>query len=111
MKRLLVALFSLLVLASQPALAAKGTAEQRRAEIKAMRAQTLQELFHDIPDAQEVLENAWGYAVFSNTGMNLLLFSTARGAGVLRDHRDGTDQPEQDDPHGPATLDEVLDYC
>ncbi len=32
-----------------------------------------------------------GYAIFSNTGVNLLLFSTARGGGILRDHRDGTD--------------------
>jgi hypothetical protein len=56
-----------------------------------MRAEVLEELFESIPDARKILENSQGYAIFSKKGMNLLLFSTARGAGILRDHRDGSD--------------------
>jgi lipid-binding SYLF domain-containing protein len=79
------------LLFSANVMASNGTVEERQKEILDMRSTVLKQLFNDIPDAKVVLEGSWGYAIFSNTGLNLLMFSTARGAGVLRDFRDGSD--------------------
>lgn len=76
---------------TEPTTAPEPTAEERRQTIDSMRSEVLVRLFENIPDAREILEQSMGYAVFSKKGMNLLMFSTARGAGVLRDHRDGSD--------------------
>src|SRR6185369_17663278 len=43
---------------------------------------TLQDLYKLQPTAQGAIQKSAGYAVFNNMGANLLLVSTARGAGV-----------------------------
>ncbi|HYK35890.1 YSC84-related protein [Alloacidobacterium sp.] len=47
-----------------------------------MAAQTLQDLYKLQPTSQAAIQKASGYAVFNNMGTNLLLLSTARGAGI-----------------------------
>src|SRR5262249_28456398 len=47
-----------------------------------MAAQTLQDLYKLQPTAQAGVKKSVGYAVFNNMGTNLLLLSTARGAGL-----------------------------
>ncbi|HTQ61074.1 MAG TPA: YSC84-related protein [Candidatus Solibacter sp.] len=47
-----------------------------------MAAQTLQDLYKMEPTAQSSIQKSAGYAVFNNMGTNLLLLSTARGAGI-----------------------------
>ena len=47
-----------------------------------MAAQTLQELYKPEPGSRAAIQKSAGYAVFNNTGANLLLLSTARGAGI-----------------------------
>jgi len=47
-----------------------------------MAAQTLQELYKLQPTSQAAVQQSAGYAVFNNMGTNLLLLSTARGAGI-----------------------------
>jgi lipid-binding SYLF domain-containing protein len=47
-----------------------------------MANQTLSELYKLQPTAQAAIQKAAGYAVFNNMGTNLLLLSTARGAGI-----------------------------
>jgi|SRR5581483_4886969 len=61
---------------------AKDTPEQKREKTRKMASQTLQDLYKLQPTAQRVLQNSAGYAVFNNMGTNLLLLSTARGAGL-----------------------------
>jgi lipid-binding SYLF domain-containing protein len=56
--------------------------EQKRDKTRKMAAQTLQDLYKLQPTAQTSLEKSAGYAVFNNMGTNLLLLSTARGAGI-----------------------------
>ena len=58
------------------------TPEQQRAEIRAMRDQTLAELYRTQPSAKGVIENASGYAVFSNFGMKIFVAGGGSGAGV-----------------------------
>jgi hypothetical protein len=54
---------------------------EKRQKTRKMAAQTLQDLYKLEPTSQTAIQKSPGYAVFSNTGVNLLL-STARGSGV-----------------------------
>ena len=89
----IASLLLMLVLAA-PLVAApwdKKDPDDERKELQEARQQALTKLFREKPGARAELENAKGYAVFSNIGMNLGLISTQRGGGILRDNRDGQD--------------------
>src|SRR5215813_7834424 len=75
--QLLVVTFLISGLAS-----AKDTPDQKREKTRKMANQTLQDLYKLEPTAQGAIQKAAGYAVFNNMGTNLLLVSTARGAGI-----------------------------
>ena len=60
--------------------------EQNRQKIRKMAAQTLQDLYKLEPPAKAAIQKSAGYAVFNNTGTNVLLLSTARGAGIAIDN-------------------------
>jgi len=47
-----------------------------------MATQTLQDLYKLQPAAKTAVRTSAGYAVFNNTGTNILLLTTARGAGI-----------------------------
>jgi len=59
----------------------KKSPAEERAEIDKMTSKGLSELYKVQPAAKGQIANAAGYAVFGNFGMNLLLLSTANGAG------------------------------
>jgi lipid-binding SYLF domain-containing protein len=61
---------------------AKDSPDQKREKTRKMAAATLTDLYRLQPTAQELIKKSAGYAVFNNMGTNLLLLSTARGAGV-----------------------------
>jgi lipid-binding SYLF domain-containing protein len=61
--------------------------EEKRDKTRKMAAQTLKELYKLQPTAQSAIQTAAGHAVFGNMGMNLLLLSTARGAGIAVNSR------------------------
>jgi lipid-binding SYLF domain-containing protein len=61
---------------------AKDTPDQQRDKIRKMSAATLTELYKLQPASRAAIQKSAGYAVFNNTGTNILLLSTARGAGV-----------------------------
>jgi lipid-binding SYLF domain-containing protein len=56
--------------------------EKNRQKSRKMAAETLQNLYKLQPTAKAAIDKAAGYAVFNNMGTNLLLVSTARGAGM-----------------------------
>jgi lipid-binding SYLF domain-containing protein len=62
--------------------------EKNREKSRKMAAETLQNLYKLQPAAQGAIEKAAGYAVFNNMGTNLLLVSTARGAGIAIHNKD-----------------------
>jgi lipid-binding SYLF domain-containing protein len=66
---------------------AKDTPDQKREKTRKMASQTLQDLYKAQPTAQGAMQKAAGYAVFNNMGTNLLLLSTARGAGIAVDSK------------------------
>jgi lipid-binding SYLF domain-containing protein len=69
----------------------KKTAEEQRQEILEMRQKTLGSLYKQVPGAEKEIDKSLGYAVFSNTGINILLVSTANGAGVAHNKNTGED--------------------
>jgi lipid-binding SYLF domain-containing protein len=58
-------------------------ADKKRAEIREDRDAVLAELYRLKPDSREEIQEADGYAVFSNVGINLLVVSTASGRGLV----------------------------
>lgn len=62
-----------------------STPVEARNEIQKMRAETLADLYKIHPAARAHIQKSAGYAVFSNVGINLILFSAAGGSGVAMD--------------------------
>lgn len=56
--------------------------DKKREKTRKMATQTLEELNKLQPTSKEAIQKAAGYAVFNNMGANVLLLSTARGAGI-----------------------------
>jgi lipid-binding SYLF domain-containing protein len=67
------------------------TASERRRSVREMRTATLAKLYRVEPKARKRVENAVGYAVFSNVGVNVLLVSVGNGWGVVHDNKTGQD--------------------
>lgn len=61
---------------------AKDSPDKKREKTRKMSAQTLEDLYKLQPTAKAAIQKSAGYAVFNNMGTNLLLLSTARGAGI-----------------------------
>ena len=84
-----VAIF--LVLAGFCVASLAETPAERRAEINKRRAETLAKLYQVHPAAKAKIAGAYGYAVFTNLGINLVLMSVAGGSGVAHDNKAGRD--------------------
>ena len=56
--------------------------EEKRAEIRKMSQATLNRLYKAEPSAKAAVDNAYGYAVFSNMGVKLLLAGSGNGKGM-----------------------------
>lgn len=69
----------------------KKSVDEERNEILEMREETLARLYEEEPAAEETIAGAVGYAVFSNTGVNVLVVSTANGKGVSHDNKSNKD--------------------
>lgn len=62
--------------------AAKDSKEQKQEKIRQGADQTLQDLYKLQPSAKLAIQRAAGYAVFKSFGANVLVVSTASGAGM-----------------------------
>jgi lipid-binding SYLF domain-containing protein len=65
------------------------TPTDKRQLVQTMKQETLTDLYTFHPAAKQSVANSIGYAVFSNTGINLLLLSTGNGYGVAHDNATG----------------------
>jgi lipid-binding SYLF domain-containing protein len=65
------------------------TAQDKRQAVQRMKSESLTKLYRIEPQAQEQIEGAAGYAVFSNVGVNVFLFSAGSGYGVVVNNRGG----------------------
>jgi hypothetical protein len=68
----------------------KGTTPQeKRNYTENMRKEALAELYKEHPEARSQLNNAPGYAVFSNVGSKIFMLATGSGFGVAVNNRTG----------------------
>jgi lipid-binding SYLF domain-containing protein len=56
--------------------------DKKREKTRKMATAALEDLYKLQPTSREAIQKSAGYAVFNNVGTNLLLVSTARGAGL-----------------------------
>ena len=87
MKKLTLAL----VLVAFAASAFAETPAARRAEIKKRTSETLTRLYRVHPAAKGKIGGAYGYAVFTNLGVNLVFASLAAGSGMAHENKGGRD--------------------
>lgn len=80
-------LLILLAVASVPANADKVAKEQK--EIRQKTSETLRWLYEMQPSAKQAVENNYGYAVFSNFGMKILVAGGGKGKGEAINNRTG----------------------
>jgi lipid-binding SYLF domain-containing protein len=85
--RIIASSLAVILLATGLASAGDDTPDQQRDKTRKMAAETLQDLCKLQPAAQGAIQKSAGYAVFNNTGANVLLLSTARGAGIAVDSK------------------------
>ena len=64
---------------------------KERAEIRQMCQETLARLYKAQPPAKAAVEKAFGYAVFSNTGVKILFGGSGKGKGVAISNRTRTE--------------------
>jgi lipid-binding SYLF domain-containing protein len=70
----------------------KEIREENRAErIERLKTsnETLQLLYKYAPEAKKMVQRSYGYATFTNVGVNLVLFSAEGGKGVAHNNRTG----------------------
>lgn len=65
------------------------TLDQQRSERLQSSNETLQLLYKHAPEAKEMIANSYGYAAFSNVGVNLILLSAEGGTGVAHVNQTG----------------------
>lgn len=64
-------------------------AKEERKEIQKNKKDALKELYKLYPEAKSEIAQSKGYAIFGNTGVNLLLLATSRGGGIAHDNTTG----------------------
>ena len=90
MKQMWAVLISIIAFSFLAGCGPKGdTPVEKRDLVQTMKQETLDDLYTFHPEAKHKLSNSVGYAVFSNTGINLLLLSTGNGYGVAHDNKTG----------------------
>ncbi|MSQ55181.1 MAG: hypothetical protein EXR31_07420 [Betaproteobacteria bacterium] len=91
MNKTLIAIAAFWLLGSLAPSSWAATPAEERAEIIKMRAETLARLYKVHPAAKANLQKGYGYAVFSNVGINLIFISAAAGSGIAHNNRTGRD--------------------
>lgn len=66
-----------------------GTISEKREAILTMQDAALAQLFMEKPDTKGQLQNAPGFAVFSNANVNVIFLSAGTGYGVVNDNQTG----------------------
>ena len=93
MKKMFVLMMAVLLVCLMTATAFAASSQEKinkeRAEIDALSAQALHNLYEKIPAAENVIENCYAYATLSNTGMKLGLFGDAHGRGLAINNATG----------------------
>ena len=77
-----ILLFALQMVYAQATPTADPKIENKRREVRTMAQDTLARLYKAMPNAKGFLEGAAGYAVFSSTGVKILVGGSGKGQGI-----------------------------
>ena len=96
MTRFLTVSFCLMMLLSTVASADEEKSEKELKKIakeqegiREMRSDVLKDLYKEKPGSKQEVEDSVAVAAFSSLGINLFMFSTARGGGIVRETKTG----------------------
>lgn len=87
-KVLLVALLAIFTLMFSGFWSGDSNHEKKQERLKTAK-ETLQFLYKHAPKAKKLLRKSYGYAAFSNAGVNLIFFSAEGGTGVAHNNKTG----------------------
>jgi lipid-binding SYLF domain-containing protein len=87
----LIIVLSLTVLLQSCAGGINASVAEQKSAIAQMRSDVLSELFREKASARAEVQNAPGYATFSNANVNLILASFGGGYGVVHNNQSGKD--------------------
>ncbi len=87
-KSILVAIFAVIFLSG---FWDKSSIEEQQKEIQKERQATLNFLYEKAPQSKALIKKSYGYAAFSNLGINLFLISTESGKGIAHNNSTGKD--------------------
>jgi lipid-binding SYLF domain-containing protein len=87
--RLLLSLAAASLLAAACTSPRGATVDDKRSFVREMRDDTLEQLFRANPELRERLEQAKGYAVFTNVNIHMLTIAGGDGYGIAYDARTG----------------------
>jgi len=65
------------------------TKQEIKHEYRTESAQTLKLLYKHAPEARQIIKNAYGYATFSNVGVNIIILSAEGGRGLAHNNKTG----------------------
>lgn len=65
--------------------------QKARQERKNLNTETLKLLYKYAPESKTMIANSYGYATFSNIGVNLILLSAEGGKGIAHNNKIGKD--------------------
>ena len=66
-----------------------GSASEKRAYVRTMRSEALADFYRANPGLRSRVQNAAGYAVFSDLSVKILVIATGQGYGLAVDNRTG----------------------
>lgn len=78
-----------LLLTCTVTIASAASVTEKRQSIRTMAGETLERLYQVQPGARQAIENAAGYAAFSNHGVKILLFGSGHGKGMAVNNNSG----------------------
>jgi lipid-binding SYLF domain-containing protein len=82
-------IISIALLLSLSQFAVADSKAKKQQKILSMSQEVLERLYSEKPSTRSEVKNAAGHAVFSNIGINLVLFSAGGGQGVVHDNHSG----------------------
>jgi lipid-binding SYLF domain-containing protein len=88
-KRAILIPMFLLLIAFVSVFAYAGDVAKEQKEIRQKTAETLKWLYELQPNAKKAVENSYGYAVFSNFGMKILVAGGGKGKGEAINNKTG----------------------
>ena len=88
---ILILVFAALSISAGANFALGASKEEERKELRKSTQETLSRLYANQPKSKSAVENAAGYAAFSNFGMKILLAGGGRGKGIAFNNRTKTE--------------------